>query len=295
MAENKKISPAPDMLNRKWYDRLNFLNVLLVLFVFLTIFSGKNLLQENRPADIMAGLDYFFKKFFPPDFSDFELILGSLGETFQIAIVSTFIAVLLSLVIALAASRNISPTWLVQSTRMFLNLTRTLPSLIWAFLFVILFGPTPVAGVFALTFYSLGYLGKFFSESIESMDIKVARGLKLIGANPLQAFLYGLWPNVKAQVWSHSLWMLEYNIRSASIIGLVGAGGIGMELNKSMEMASGFQKVTTILICILAIVIVLDLLGQAIRRWITQRINRPVHHSQMKTLIRCMQVIFVSK
>ena len=273
MAENKKISPAPDILNRKWYDRLNFLNVLLVLFVFLTIFSGKNLLQENRPADIMAGLDYFFKKFFPPDFSDFELILGSLGETFQIAIVSTFIAVLLSLVIALAASRNISPTWLVQSTRMFLNLTRTLPSLIWAFLFVILFGPTPVAGVFALTFYSLGYLGKFFSESIESMDIKVARGLKLIGANPLQAFLYGLWPNVKAQVWSHSLWMLEYNIRSASIIGLVGAGGIGMELNKSMEMASGFQKVTTILICILAIVIVLDLLGQAIRRWITQRIN----------------------
>ena len=273
MSENKKISPAPDMLDRKWYDRLNFLNVLLVLFVFLTIFSGKNLLQENRPADIMAGLDYFFKKFFPPDFSDFELILGSLGETFQIAIVSTFIAVLLSLVIALAASRNISPTWLVQSTRMFLNLTRTLPSLIWAFLFVILFGPTPVAGVFALTFYSLGYLGKFFSESIESMDIKVARGLKLIGANPLQAFLYGLWPNVKAQVWSHSLWMLEYNIRSASIIGLVGAGGIGMELNKSMEMASGFQKVTTILICILAIVIVLDLLGQAIRRWITQRIN----------------------
>mgnify|MGYP001294340094 FL=1 len=273
MPENKKISPAPDMLDRKWYDRLNFLNVLLVLFVFLTIFSGKNLVQENRPADIMAGLDYFFKKFFPPDFSDFELILGSLGETFQIAIVSTFIAVLLSLVIALAASRNISPTWLVQSTRMFLNLTRTLPSLIWAFLFVILFGPTPVAGVFALTFYSLGYLGKFFSESIESMDIKVARGLKLIGANPLQAFLYGLWPNVKAQVWSHSLWMLEYNIRSASIIGLVGAGGIGMELNKSMEMASGFQKVTTILICILAIVIVLDLLGQAIRRWITQRIN----------------------
>ncbi|MFL2914681.1 MAG: phosphonate ABC transporter, permease protein PhnE [Opitutales bacterium] len=273
MPENKKISPVPDMLDRKWYDRLNFLNVLLVLFVFLTIFSGKNLLQENRPADIMAGLDYFFKKFFPPDFSDFELILGSLGETFQIAIVSTFIAVLLSLVIALAASRNISPTWLVQSTRMFLNLTRTLPSLIWAFLFVILFGPTPVAGVFALTFYSLGYLGKFFSESIESMDIKVARGLKLIGANPLQAFLYGLWPNVKAQVWSHSLWMLEYNIRSASIIGLVGAGGIGMELNKSMEMASGFQKVTTILICILAIVIVLDLLGQAIRRWITQRIN----------------------
>ena len=271
--EEKEIRIPSGLPGRNWYDRLNLLNILVILFLFLTIFSGKNLLQDNRPADVMAGVRYFLKKFFPPDFSDFPLILDSLGETFQIAIVSTFIAVNLSLVIALAASRNISPIWLVQLTRMFLNITRTLPSLIWAFLFVILFGPTPIAGVCALTFYSLGYLGKFFSESFESMDIKVARGLKLIGANPIQAFLYGLWPNVKAQVWSHSLWMLEYNIRSASIIGLVGAGGIGMELNKAMEMASGFQKVTTILICILVIVIFLDLLGQAIRRWITQKIN----------------------
>ena len=258
---------------RRWYEQLNLLNILIILFLFLAIFSGKNLIQDNRPADVMSGIRYFLKKFFPPDFSDFPIILESLGETFQIAIVSTFISIILSLGIALAASRNLSPTWLVQSARMLLNITRTLPSLIWAFLFVIFFGPTPIAGVIALTFYSLGYLGKFFSESIESMDIKVARGLRLIGASPIQAFIYGLWPNVKAQVWSHSLWMLEYNIRSASIIGLVGAGGIGMELNKAMEMASGFQKVTAILICILIIVVILDLLGQAIRRWITKKIN----------------------
>ena len=90
-------------------------------------------------------------------------------------------------------------------------------------------------------------------ETFESVDVQVARGLKLIGASSVQSFRFGLWPNVKAQVWSHSLWMLEYNIRSASIVGLVGAGGIGMELNKSMELASGFQKVTAILICILAL------------------------------------------
>ena len=258
---------------RAWFERLNLLNIIVIVFLFLTIFSGKNLMDNNRPADVVAGVKYFIKKIFPPDISDFSLILESLGETFQIAIVSTFIAVIFSLVISIGASRNVSPSWLVQTTRMFLNITRTLPSLIWAFIFVIFFGPTPIAGVFALTFYSLGYLGKFFSESFESMDIKVARGLKLIGANPVQAFLYGLWPNVKAQVWSQSLWMLEYNIRSASIIGLVGAGGIGMELNKAMEMASGFQRVTAILICILVIVIFLDLLGQGIRRWITQKIN----------------------
>jgi phosphonate transport system permease protein len=266
----EKIGSLP---TRSWYERLNFLNILLIIFLFLAIFSGKNLVDQNRSADVVSGVKYFIKKFFPPDFSNFHLILQSLSETFQMAIVSTFIAVIFSLVIAVGASRNVSPTWLVQSVRMFLNITRTLPSLIWAFLFVIFFGPTPIAGVFALTFYSLGYLGKFFSESIESMDIKVARGLKLIGASPSQAFIYGLWPNVKAQVWSQSLWMLEYNIRSASIIGLVGAGGIGMELNKAMEMASGFQRVTAILICILFIVILLDLLGQGIRRWITQKVN----------------------
>lgn len=270
MISQEKIGSLP---TRSWYERLNFLNILLIIFLFLAIFSGKNLVDQNRSADVVSGVKYFIKKFFPPDFSNFHLILQSLSETFQMAIVSTFIAVIFSLVIAVGASRNVSPTWLVQSVRMFLNITRTLPSLIWAFLFVIFFGPTPIAGVFALTFYSLGYLGKFFSESIESMDIKVARGLKLIGASPSQAFIYGLWPNVKAQVWSQSLWMLEYNIRSASIIGLVGAGGIGMELNKAMEMASGFQRVTAILICILFIVIILDLLGQGIRRWITQKVN----------------------
>ena len=270
MISQEKIGSLP---TRSWYERLNFLNILLIIFLFLAIFSGKNLVDQNRSADVISGVKYFIKKFFPPDFSNFHLILQSLSETFQMAIVSTFIAVIFSLVIAVGASRNVSPTWLVQSVRMFLNITRTLPSLIWAFLFVIFFGPTPIAGVFALTFYSLGYLGKFFSESIESMDIKVARGLKLIGASPSQAFIYGLWPNVKAQVWSQSLWMLEYNIRSASIIGLVGAGGIGMELNKAMEMASGFQRVTAILICILFIVIILDLLGQGILRWITQKLN----------------------
>ena len=258
---------------RRWHERLNLLNVTVILFLFLTIFAGKSLLTNNRQADVAAGVRYFFKKFFPPDFSDWPIIVESLGETFQIAIIATFISILLSLVIALGASRNIAPTWLVQTTRMFLNITRTLPSLIWAFLFVIFFGPTPIAGVFALTFYSLGYLGKFFSETFESVDVQVARGLKLIGASKMQAFRFGLWPNVKAQVWSHSLWMLEYNIRSASIVGLVGAGGIGMELNKAMDMASGFQKVTAILICILGIVILLDLLSQAIRRWITSKVS----------------------
>ena len=74
LKENKNVS-SPELPVRNWYERLNFLNILIIIFLFLTIFSGKNLMQDNRPADVMAGIDYFLKKFFPPDFSDFNLIL----------------------------------------------------------------------------------------------------------------------------------------------------------------------------------------------------------------------------
>ena len=87
MISQEKIGSLP---TRSWYERLNFLNILLIIFLFLAIFSGKNLVDQNRSADVISGVKYFIKKFFPPDFSNFHLILQSLSETFQMAIVSTF-------------------------------------------------------------------------------------------------------------------------------------------------------------------------------------------------------------
>lgn len=161
--------------------------------------------------------------------------------------------------------------------RMLLNVIRTIPSLIWAVIAVAAMGANALAGVVALTLYSVGYLGKFFSEAFESVDMKVARSLRGIGADPLQAFQYGIWPHAKPLIWSHSIWMLEYNIRSASIIGYVGAGGLGLQLHAYQEFHQ-WDRFATVLICILCVVTLLDLLSERIRRRITRRgsPNRPI-------------------
>ncbi len=129
-----------------------------------------------------------------------------------------------------------------------------MPSLIWALIAVAAVGANPLAGVIALTFYSLGYLGKFFSDAFESADAGVMRGLRAIGADAVQAFRYGLWPQAAPLIGSHALWMLEYNIRSAAIIGYVGAGGIGVLLHSYQEFYQ-WDRFCTVLLFILAIVI----------------------------------------
>jgi phosphonate transport system permease protein len=129
---------------------------------------------------------------------------------------------------------------------------------------VAVLGPNSRAGVVGLAFYSLGYLGKFFSDALEAADMGCADGLRLLGAGRIQAFQYGLWPQVKPLLLSHALWMLEYNIRSAAIIGYVGAGGIGLLLHIFQEFGQ-WRKFAAALVFILALVTALDFAGRWLR------------------------------
>jgi phosphonate transport system permease protein len=214
------------------------LNIFQILFIFtiLAFVSSLSVLEgSGRDLDYIENLTRFLGKFFPPDLSVARDTADALMETAQIAVVSTCFAVVLSLPLALASARNIAPLWLVSGMRFIQNVIRTIPSLIWALLAVAIVGANPLAGVVALTFYSLGYLGKFFSDAFESSDMSVMTGLRAIGAGRIQAFQFGLWPQAKPLIWSHGLWMLEYNLRSASIIGYVGAGGLGVQLYAYQE------------------------------------------------------------
>jgi phosphonate transport system permease protein len=190
-------------------------------------------------------------------------------ETVEIAFIATFAAIVISIPIALAASRSISPLWLVWLARLFLNAVRTVPSLIWAVLSVAAVGADPRAGVVALTMYSLGYLGKFFADAFESVDLTSARAVRRLGAGRIQVFQYALWPGVRPFVLSHGLWMLEYNIRSASIIGYVGAGGIGSLLATYQEYFQ-WNRFCAVLIGIFVVVCLLDSLGDWARKQVTQ-------------------------
>lgn len=268
--------PKPDphsvplrLPQRPWYERLNVINATLLLFLLAVVFSGTSIQGSGRDLNIAQNLRQFAADFFPPDLSVLPTTLKALLETIQIAVLATFFSIVASVVIGLGAARTIAPPAVVVSTRMLLNVIRTIPSLIWAVIAVVAMGANAVAGVAALTFYSIGYLGKFFSEAFESVDIAVARSLRGIGADPLQAFQYGIWPNAKPLVWSHGVWMLEYNIRSASIIGYVGAGGLGLQLHAYQEFQQ-WDSFATVLLCILLVVSSLDFLSESIRRRVTR-------------------------
>ncbi|MDX2227205.1 MAG: phosphonate ABC transporter, permease protein PhnE [Verrucomicrobiae bacterium] len=262
--------PEPRIPPMQWYDRLNALNVSFLVFILAVVFSAKSLRVADpaRQINYLENLLRFTGRFFPPDWSVTPQVLLSLVETVQIAVMASAFSILISIPLGVAGAQNLSPRFLVFLTRNLLNLIRTIPGLVWALLAVAVVGANSLAGVIGLTFYSIGYLGKFFSDSFEGVDISVARGLRAIGASRFQAFQYGVWPNAKPIVWSYGLWMLEYNIRSASIIGYVGAGGVGVLLHTYQEF-SNWDKFATVLIYILLIVTVLDFIGEKVRRQIT--------------------------
>ena len=239
--------------------------VTLVLLLAAAVVSLPALRGSGRSLDYAANLHRFLDRFWPPDFTILPAVAPALWETFQIAILATLASVALAIPVAAAASANIAPRPVVIATRFLLSAVRSIPSLIWALLAVAVFGANALAGVVALIFYSLGYLGKFFSDSFESADSGVAEALRISGADRLQAFQFGIWPHARPLIWSHALWMLEYNLRSAAIIGYVGAGGIGVWLHTYQEFYQ-WDKFATILLIILAAVLVLDAAGSRLRR-----------------------------
>jgi phosphonate transport system permease protein len=254
----------------KWHERLGVLNISLLLFVVAVISSAGVLRGSGRDLDYLANIHRFLGSFFPPDFSVTGQTLIGLWETFQIAVMATAFAIVISIPIAMAGAQTLSPRWLVFITRLLMNGIRTIPSLIWALLAVAIVGPNALAGVIGLTFYSIGYLGKFFSDAFESVDVDVARALRALGARTIQAFQYGLWPHAKPLVWSYSLWMLEYNIRSAAIVGIVGAGGVGLQLHTYQEYYQ-WNKFATVLLFMFLLVSALDLLGERVRNQIVRK------------------------
>jgi phosphonate transport system permease protein len=249
------------------------MGVTFILFMFGSLSSFLAIEGSGRDLDYLGNLLRFTGQFFPPDWSIIDRTVEGLLETLQIALVSTLLAVVISIILSICAAGTIAPFWLLWPTRMLLNMIRTIPSLLWALLAVVIVGSNPLAGVIALTFYSVGYLAKFFSETFEAANTDAQKALRSLGASPLQAFQFGLWPNARPIIWSHCLWMLEYNVRSASIIGYVGAGGIGLHLKLYAESADSWNKFSLVLLCILLIVTILDLTGEKIRKSIRDKLD----------------------
>jgi len=210
----------------------------------------------------------FLARLFPPDFSKISTILELLLETLQMAIVGTVLGVVLSLLVAFGAASTIAPPWLYYPSRWIMNVIRAVPDLVFALMFVSAVGLGPFAGILAMTLGSLGSIGKIFAEAMESVDKGPVTAMQAVGASKRQIIHYGILPQAAPLLVSYTLLLFEGNVRGATILGLVGAGGIGLELTTAMRMYD-YGHLSAIIICIIVLVTIIDQGSALIRRRIT--------------------------
>ncbi len=215
-----------------------------------------------------VNMGEFLSRLFPPDFSKFGTIVALLVETLQMAIVGTVLGAVLSLLVAFTAASNIAPPWLYYPARWVMNIIRSVPDLVFALMFVSAVGLGPFAGILAMTLGSLGSIGKIFAEAMESVDRGPVTAMEAVGASKRQVIHYGIVPQAAPLLVSYTLLLFEGNVRGATILGLVGAGGIGLELTTAMRMYD-YGHLSAIIICIIALVTVIDQGSALIRRRIT--------------------------
>jgi phosphonate transport system permease protein len=242
--------------------------VLAVAAVYGVAIAGMRV-EPRQLEGIVPGLWAFLRRLMPDSWSQLAALpwskmLWAMVETLQMSLLGTTLGVLVSWPLAALAARNVGPRWIRPAMRFVLNTVRTVPSLIWALLFVAAVGLGPVAGVLALFAYSIGYLTKFFYEAFEAVDPGPPGALGEIGANGPQRFFHAVWPAATPAVLSSSLFMLEYNVRAASVLGIVDAGGIGYYLKWFIDWGN-FPAVTVCLVLLLAVVVVLDQISTRLR------------------------------
>ena len=223
---------------------------------------------EIRPYDLFtyrANMLSYVKGFLSPDFVNWPDYLRQMVVTVQIAIWGTLLAIVGAVPFGLLSSANIAPIWLHQPIRRLMDATRAINEMIFAMLFISAVGLGPFAGVLALFVHTLGSLAKLFSEAVEAIDPRPVEGIRATGALGLEEIVYGVLPQV-APLWiSYSLYRFEANVRSASVVGMVGAGGIGMLLWEAIRSFE-YSATAAMLLIIIVVVSTLDLVSAIIRK-----------------------------
>ncbi|MFD2206547.1 phosphonate ABC transporter, permease protein PhnE [Kiloniella antarctica] len=238
------------------------------MFALLTL-SWKG--ADMRPMELIdnaANMSQFASGFFPPDMSQWKMYVEEIWITIQIAIWGTALSIVCSIPFGILSSENIVPWWIYQPVRRVMDSARAINEMVFAMLFVVAVGLGPFAGVLALWIHTTGVLAKLFSEAVEAIDPSPVEGIRSTGATGLQEVIFGVIPQVLPLWISFSLYRFESNVRSATVLGIVGAGGIGMVL---WENIRGFYYAETAAVIILIILSVslLDILSQRLRKLVT--------------------------
>ena len=223
---------------------------------------------DFSPSRFVAGLSqlgWISMMMIPPDpGSSLPIYLKALGETLSIALLGTTLAAIFALPVSLLAARNVVPNILRFPVRRFLDSIRGVDTLIWALVWINVVGLGPFAGVLAIAVSDFGAFGKLFSEAIEGADQKQVEGIRASGGSALHEIRFGLLPQVLPVIAGQVLYFIESNTRSATIIGIVGAGGIGLQLAEQIRVLE-WQKVSFLILMILVAVAAIDFISSKLR------------------------------
>jgi len=212
------------------------------------------------------GIAYqLMARMFPPNFSRWELLLSGLAESMEIAIIASVVGILLSLFFGLFAARNLMPNWVTVPMRGFIALCRTFHPVIIAILFVKSVGFGALAGILTLIVASIGFIAKLFAEAIEEISLKQVEAIRATGAGFVSLILFSVMPQVFSRFIGFSTYQLDSNLRNSTMVGIVGAGGLGGTLFSAFQRFD-YDFVAAILMSIIALIMLGEALSNVVRR-----------------------------
>jgi phosphonate transport system permease protein len=260
-------SPAlAEQLKPRWSKTLTNAAGALILAILLGISYHPAELNNWPMLFTDAGnMMIFLKDFLRPDLSDLGMFISKMIETIYMALWGTFLSVVVGVVFALLCSNNISPKWVVFPARRLMDAARAINELVFAILFVAAVGLGPMAGVMALFVHNLGIISKLFSEAVESIDMRPVEGIRSCGGNAFHEIIYGVIPQVLPLWSSLTLYRFETLVRSATVLGIVGAGGIGFTFYESFR-AFEYDRAATVIIVMVITVSLIDMLSSRLRK-----------------------------
>jgi len=259
-----------DSLHRNWQ---RFTPLQRISRFGFYLFAVAALVVSLRTIDVIPEFLYdapdqmvdLVRRMWPPDLSYIGPTIKGLIETLHIATLGTIIAIVMALPFGLLAARNVTPSPPLNLFAKFVFVTsRSINSLVWALLFVAVFGPGPLAGTLAIAFRSIGFTGKLFAEALEESGRGSIEALTASGASRFATLLWGYWPQVRPAFWSIALFRWDINIRESAVLGIVGAGGVGVVLDTALNLLY-WDQVAVVLIAIFAVVILAEIVVTVVR------------------------------
>ena len=263
------VHPATD---REWHrftraERLARYAVYLAIVIAVVVSAQSIEIIPEFLVDAPEQFADMFQRMWPVAWGYYpEGVHGALIETLNIAGMSTVLGLAMGIPVGFLAARNAVPVpFLNYLARFILVATRSVSTLLWALFFVAVFGPGALAGTCAIAFHSIGFIGKLFSEAVEDAHRGSIEALTATGASQASLIQYGYWPQVMPTFWAIALFRWDINVRESAVLGLVGAGGIGMALDSAINLFQ-WERVAMILITIFVVVVIAEVVVTQIRK-----------------------------